>query len=236
MKRFLAVFDWNGTLLDDAEATLAGHNACLDFFGKLPTDIDTFRSVEHIPLSHLFYHYNVPIDDFLSRFEESGDIYGKAYRAACKASNTGLRRGALDLLDWLEANGAILTVLSNHVQDRLEDELHDFGLHGRFKAISGNPDRKALASSLSKIERLGEMLAQFQIPASDCFIIGDTAEELRAATHHGAIGVGILGGVANHDLLDRHHPTIMVNELDELPEKLALHWPFLAPPANFATR
>lgn len=234
MKRFLAVFDWNGTLLDDAEPTLAGHNACLEYFDKLPTDIDTFRSVEHIPLSHLFYHYNVPIDTYLAHFEASGEIYGKAYRETCRARQTGLRRGATELLDWLESQGAILTVLSNHIQDRLEVELIDYELHGRFAAISGNPDRHALASSLSKLERLGEMLDTFGIDAKDCFIIGDTAEELRAATHHGAIGVGILNGMASAELLQKHHPDILINELDELPAQLALRWSFLSPPANFA--
>ena len=233
-QRILAVFDWNGTLLDDAMPTLAGHNACLRYFNKPETDLARFRSVEHIPLSQLFHHYDVPIDTYLSQFEESGDVYGKAYRSACIADNTQLRKGARDLLNWLEANGAIMTILSNHVQDRLEVELVDYDLHQRFAQISGNPDRHALASRLSKLERLGEMLERFGVAPENCFIIGDTAEELRAATHHGAIGVGILGGMASEELLTRHAPSILLNELDELPGHLVKRWPFLSAPASVA--
>jgi phosphoglycolate phosphatase len=234
MSQFLAVFDWNGTLLDDAAATLAGHNAALNFFGKPPTDLATFRSLEHIPLSRMFYQFGVEIDTYLANFEASLDAYRTAYRGYWAEHGMQLRKGTLPLLDWLESQGAVLTVLSNHVQDKLDAELREFGLYDRFAAISGNASSEALASSLSKLERYGEMLNQFGFDPKDSFIIGDTPEELRAATHHGSIGVAIANGIGSVELLQAHQPGILIEELTELPEALANRWHFLTRPVNFA--
>ena len=44
------VFDWNGTILDDAERTLAALNAVLVDLGREQLDDETFRQAFGLPL------------------------------------------------------------------------------------------------------------------------------------------------------------------------------------------
>ncbi|MES2729047.1 MAG: HAD hydrolase-like protein [Pseudomonadota bacterium] len=225
--KYLAVFDWNGTLLDDAKAVLAGQNASLALFGKDPTCIDVMRSREHIPLVHYFHHFGIDADTYLGRYQESAAAFGQAYKQACVDHQVGLRQGARALLDFFRDQGVVMTVLSNKVETSLRAEIEQYQLTDYFAAISGVESVEDYASGLSKTRRLGEMLDQFSIHPRHCLIVGDTQEECHAATHHGTIGVAILNGAGGQALLEKAHPTLIVNELMELPAQLVGHWPFL---------
>ncbi len=225
--KYLAIFDWNGTLLNDAEHVLAAQNQTMAFLNKPAITMEEMRSVEHIPLLHYYHHFGVDTDTFLACYNEVLEQFGVGYKEATDNLGFHLRSGAIDLLSHLKSCGVTLAIISNRQQDRLLQDIQHFGLEGYFDAISGVADKAEIASGLSKTRRLGEMLAEFDVPSQNCMIIGDTQEESHAASHHGAIGVAILGGVGGEALLAKAHPSIVVNELFELPEKLAAHWPFL---------
>lgn len=230
--KYLAVFDWNGTLLDDAAHVLAGQNDTMAFFNRPPLTMEDMRAVEHIPLLHYYHHFGVDTDSFLANYDELLRIFGVGYKRTMEERGFYLRQGALDFLKELKAHGVICVILSNRQQDGLLRDMRHFGLEAYFDVISGVVDPTEIASGLSKTRRLGEMLAQFDVDPQNCVIIGDTQEESHAASHHGAIGVGILGGVGGQVLLERAHPTFIIHELPELAEKLAAHWPFLTQDAK----
>ena len=225
--KYLAIFDWNGTLLNDAEHVLAAQNQTMAFLNKPAITMEEMRSVEHIPLLHYYHHFGVDTDTFLACYNEVLEQFGVGYKRATDDLGFYLRSGAIDLLSHLKSCGVTLAIISNRQQDRLLQDIQHFGLEGYFDAISGVADKAEIASGLSKTRRLGEMLAQFDVPPQNCVIIGDTQEESHAASHHGAIGVGILGGVGGQDLLEKAHPTFIINELTELSEKLSAYWSFL---------
>lgn len=232
--KYLAVFDWNGTLLDDAVAVLAGNNASLALFGKPAIDIDTMRLYENIPLVHFFHHFGIDADTFLGRYQESAAAFGHAYKQACLDKQVGLRQGVHEVLHLLRHQGVLMTILSNRVESSLRAEIDHYQLTDFFVTISGTSSVEDYASGLSKTRRLGEMLAQYDVAPQNCVIIGDTQEESHAAKHHGAIGVAILGGVAGPELLEKAHPAIVINELTELVGKLDAHWPFLQQDAKLS--
>ena len=57
MKYKLGIFDWNGTLLDDSEANLAGSNATFRAAGVPELTMERYRDTMDFPLIH-FYNRN----------------------------------------------------------------------------------------------------------------------------------------------------------------------------------
>ena len=62
----LAVFDWNGTLLDDVDAWVKGCNAALSVFGQVARSVDEWRELYTCPIIHSYEKAGVNIDEYLN--------------------------------------------------------------------------------------------------------------------------------------------------------------------------
>src|SRR5688572_23570243 len=97
--KYLAAFDWNGTLFDDTQATLAATNACLASFGIPAIDMHRMQETFPFPLIHFYERMGVSADVYLARAEEEGNVFMATYEYA--ALKCGVMEGAFDLLNWL---------------------------------------------------------------------------------------------------------------------------------------
>ncbi|MGL3104684.1 HAD family hydrolase [Bradyrhizobium sp. BR 1432] len=98
------VFDWNGTLLDDANALLQTTNIILERFGRPTIDLDTFRDHSDVPLSILFRNVGMSEAEVAAVDHDGGAIFHDTYEPL--ADKAELRIGARTMLELVRQEAA----------------------------------------------------------------------------------------------------------------------------------
>lgn len=189
----LAVFDWNGTLLNDMEATHIATNASLAYFGKGPITREQEQEHFTFPLIHFYEKMGISVDQYLEHAEAVGNLFNRVYTE--ESAKCGLREGTIELLEWLKKNNVVCTVLSNHRDALLALDVERHGIAGYFDSISGNKNPATIVQGLSKQVRLEAYLKDSGLAAEKAFIIGDSHEEPELARRLGLTSISISGGL-----------------------------------------
>lgn len=211
---YLAVFDWNGTLFDDMDATHVATNASLAFFGKGPITREEEQEHFTFPLIHFYEKMGISADDYLRNAEEVGNLFNTVYTA--ENARCGLRAGTIELLDWLRNNDVVCMILSNHRQHLLSEDVTRFGIDKYFERVSGNADPATIVQGLSKQARLEDYLKEHGFEAEKAFIIGDSHEEPELARRLGLTSISISGGLMTPARLARVGADYRVDHMAEV--------------------
>jgi phosphoglycolate phosphatase len=215
MKYKLAIFDWNGTLIDDSFANHAGSNATFLAAGRPPISIEQYRDTMDFPLIHFYNRNGVDTDTYLSKTSVFNNAFMDVYKREQEAAN--LRRGAMDVLDSLLDSGMILMILSNHVQEHLEEQLARLHVHAKFKHICGNPVfRSEELTTMTKLDRLKKVMAENSYNPSEAFIIGDSLEEPDIAHTLGMKSISVTWGCFSEGRLRKSQTHHVIHEMSDL--------------------
>ncbi len=221
MKFKLAVFDWNGTLMDDTLANLAGANATFRAAGVPEISQEQYRETMDFPVIHAYTRNGIHPDDYLEKFELYGQVFLDAYKEAAKAMS--LRRGAVELLDKLLDKGVTTMVLSNYVQHELEAQMASYHVHHKFKHICGNiAFNRQEHTRTTKLGRLEKVIAENGYDPKDAFIIGDSLEEPDIAKALGMTAISVTWGCFSPERLRGSPTDYVIDELAELDKILQL--------------
>lgn len=222
MKDQLAVFDWNGTLFDDMEATHIATNACLNFFDIPEITLEEEQELFTFPLIHFYEKVGVDIDTYLKHSEEVGELFHNVYNT--HKENCHLANGAIPLLDWLTNHGVNCKILSNHNQKTLNNDVSRFDIEGYFQTISGNANPATIITGMNKFERLKQFMAENNYSPEKTFIIGDSHEEPELARKMGIMCISITGGLLSPARIEKHKKDYVVDSLCEVPDILSKEW------------
>lgn len=213
----LAVFDWNGTLIDDSLANWQACNHCLAQFGKGPITYERYRDTMDFPVLHVYTRNGIDADTYLANFQTAGLSFLDRYKEL--SASAPLRRGAVELFDWLLQNGYDLMVLSNFLQPELEKQMADRNVMKYFRHISGNIAFNELEHSrTTKRERLEATLSAYD--PSRSFIIGDSLEEPEIARHYGLTAFSVSWGCFDPQRLKKGGTDHLIDELAQVREIL----------------
>lgn len=215
MKYKLAVFDWNGTLLDDAPANVAGTNSTLAVLGRPPITLEKYRDTMDFPVTHLYSRNGIDADTYLARGDELADIFYETYGREAKKSP--LREGTHELLDGLMDNDVTTMILSNYLQEELEAQMAQRHVHHKFKHICGND--RALNKGITrttKLERLKVYLDKFGYNPAEAFIIGDSFEEIEVGKHLGMLTISVSWGCFSRERLEKGGAHHLIDDLAQM--------------------
>lgn len=210
-----AVFDWNGTLLDDVDAWVKGCNAALSVFGQGPRSLEAWQELYTCPIIHSYEKAGVPVDLYLEKADLANKAFYEAYQNET-AKGFKLRPFARDLLQDLRDKGYVLTILSNHRHDLLQKEILSTRLEQYFSHICGNVTEDDIAHNLTKKERLSKYLFEYQVDKDKSFLIGDSHEEPYVGRALGLKTVSITGGYLSYERLKAAKPDRIIGQLSEL--------------------
>ncbi len=210
-----AVFDWNGTLLDDVDAWVEGCNAALSVFGHDARSLPEWQELYTCPIIHSYEKAGVPIDLYLQKADMANAAFYQAYQNAT-ADGFKLRKGARALLEKLKQKGYHITILSNHRHDLLRLEIENTGLSGFFDHICGNLTDSDIAHKLTKTERLKAYLGAYNVDGARSFIIGDSHEEPYVGRAVQIPSISITGGYVSEGRLAHAKPGTLVHQLDNV--------------------
>ena len=172
------IWDWNGTLVDDAWLCVEIVNELLECRGLAPTTQCEYREVFGFPLRA--YYESVGFDLEREDFAAMGDEFNIRYnqrRRECR-----LREGACEVLTALSRNGIGQSLLSASNEMDLEEMVADYEVRSHFAAVAGVDN----GLGEGKIERGHRHLADLNCKGDEVLLVGDTVHDVEVAAALGA--------------------------------------------------
>ena len=181
------IWDWNGTLLDDVDHSVATINFFLREQGLATLDRESYRQVFQFPIRT--YYEKLGFDFMVESFESLCDRFVDWFMQGM--SQVALFPETRATLAALQLQGVQLSILSASDQQSLDRVIEQHDLAKFFDAVYGIADRFAS----SKVARGRELLRKSRISAEETVLVGDTLHDLEVAQ---AIGIdAILLGVGH---------------------------------------
>lgn len=171
------IWDWNGTLLDDVEISVAIMDDMLRRRGLPGMDLARYHSVFDFPVRA--YYGRLGLETSEENFRAlSAEFIGGYERRRLEAQ---LHRDVEAVLGSVVANGMTQSILSAYQHDTLCEIVAHFGLRPHFVQLAGLDNIYAQ----SKVALGRASLADLQIPPAEVLLIGDTLHDLDVATDLG---------------------------------------------------
>ncbi len=214
------VWDWNGTLLDDAALWMQAMNSILVRTNRRPVDLDYFRTVCVFPVHTTYRNLGFTEDEIENQLSVLHGLAQEHYARAAVAA--ALRPSVPALLEQWVRQGLSQLILSNHFVTAIEADLERFGVRQHFtRVLAMNHVQEQVVGTIRKGERLRLYLQEQGGKPANGLIVGDTEEEVEIARAHGMVSVAITGGVASEERLRAAQPDYVIHDLSEMQPILA---------------
>ena len=206
-----AVWDWNGTLLDDTWLCCEALNQILAEEKRPLLDSENYRQIFEFPAIKVYHKLGFPVD--LPTFEKLSTRFMAAYESRKHACT--LHHQAREVIERLSTHGLTHSVLSAYEHQRLQTTLEGLNLNGHFVKASGGGDIYAH----SKEDRARSHLADLPHRPDEVLFIGDTAHDFEAAQAMGVDCLLIAHGYQHPDRLT-HLGVRVMNSFTEILQEL----------------
>ncbi|MER5480515.1 HAD family hydrolase [Streptomyces sp. NPDC002734] len=184
------VWDWNGTLFHDLDATIAATNAAFTEVGLAPITLEQYRTLYRVPVPR-FYERLMGRMPTQREWEVMDGLFHHHYKAHVTACD--LTEGARELLHGWHAAGRSQSILSMHGHDELVPLVREFGIEPHFLRVDGRDG----PSGGTKAEHMVRHLAALDshgVRPDTTVVIGDALDDALAARSAGAGAVLYTGG------------------------------------------
>lgn len=202
------IWDWNGTLFDDAMVAVNALNDILARLGRPALTLEDYQKQMETPVigfyQKIFDLHQEPFEALSAEFIEN-------YRR--REDEAGLAPGARQCLTHFGQLGYGQAVVSSFEHARLLGYIRRFGLQGYFRQVSGSGD----IYGGGKLERARLLLHDVGACAKDTLLIGDTLHDAEVAQALGASCVLIAAGHQRKEDLARSGVLV----LESLPHLIA---------------
>jgi len=195
------LFDWDGTLVDSAEASFRCYQRLFTSYG-IPFDRDRFVATYSPDWYRTYEAVALPRE----RWSEADALWVAAYGE----ERVDLLPGATEGLARLRRAGLSAALVTSGSRPRIDRELALLDVTGFFEHVvccqdvsSRKPDPAALHLAL---ERLGVE------PAAAAYV-GDSPEDILMARAAGVRAIGIEGGFPNREALRATEPDLLAADL-----------------------
>ncbi len=190
------LWDWNGTLLDDAATCMNTMNEMLLRRGMPELEIDLYKEVFGFPV--IEYYQKIGFDFSKESFEslsvEFIDAYNKALGSAPLAAD------ASRVLEYFKSIGKRNVIISAMKKDMLLNSVKGKGLTNYFTDILGIDDIYAASKSNIALDYVQHHL----LDVSEIVLIGDTTHDYEVARDIGCRCILVADG---HQSEKRLHTT-----------------------------
>lgn len=178
-------WDWNGTLLDDAEICRQVMNVVLEEHALEPlADVHTYRSVFRFPIRDFYRSVGLGDDRFVSAATAYLDLLAQ------RVGETPLHPDVRTTLAVLHERGIRQVLASATLPDALARQMAPYGLEGAFEKVLSIDD----PFRASKHDVISRWLSTSGLAARDVLVVGDTNHDREIADDLGAEFVHFDGG------------------------------------------
>jgi phosphoglycolate phosphatase len=168
------IWDWNGTLLDDAEICREAINKMLKVRNLPELSLERYRDVFTFPV--IEYYKEIGFDFTREEWEPVAMEFINLYLSALPTC--GLTPFAIEKLETFRQKGYHQAIISAMQHDALLKSVSELGIYEYFDFIGGIGDHYAN----SKIKNARKYLEEAGLNPSQITIIGDTMHDSEVAT------------------------------------------------------
>lgn len=180
------IWDWNGTLLDDAWLCIDIMNGMLNRRGMPPLSADRYREIFDFPV--IDYYRRVGFDFTREPFEGISTEFITEYNR--RKFECRLRAHGREVLSHFSRTGLGQSILSASQHASLERIVNHHDIRHFFTGISGLDDHHAAG----KTANARAMIRALPLPPAAVLLIGDTVHDVAVAAEIGVDCLLIPGG------------------------------------------
>lgn len=173
MKYKHIIWDYNGTLLNDASLSVEIINELLFARGLNSMSLQRYKETFDFPVKE--YYRRAGFDFEKESFEIVGSEFIKEYDK--RQVNLLLQNGAKELLLEIKSIGIKQSVLSAREEKPLINELKKFKIFNLFEDVFGLNNYYAG----SKLEQGKKLISKINLPKNEILMIGDTRHDAEVA-------------------------------------------------------
>ena len=195
------IFDWSGTLVDDMGPVIEATNAVLGKYGIAPYDREGFRRGFRLPYREFYAEILPGIS-----LEELESHFRPAFDAA--VTPVTVLPHAREKLEWAQARGMRMFVLTSMDADAFLRQLHEFSMQDFFE--------KTYAGVLDKRDLIDFIIETHGLDREETAFVGDMTHDIETARHGGISSIAVLTGYHHAEVLAAVRPDITVPDLGVL--------------------
>ena len=172
------IWDFNGTLLSDAQLGVDCDNYVFDTLGLPSITIDDYRAHMTMPVRDFYTSLGVDLNVY--KYETISRLWLDMFNR--HAVSVGLVPGAMQSIERLKEKGFTQSILSASYEKSLLEQCEGLGLVQHMQMISGLGDESAQKKTdigRAQLERLG-------LRGGDCVLVGDMVADSELADALGA--------------------------------------------------
>jgi len=187
------IWDWNGTLLNDAELAVETMNGMLAKRGLPLMTPERYKDVFTFPVKEYYQKigfdfeaepFEIPALEFIERYNQ---LVGKC----------SLHANSVRVLNHFREKGIPQFILSAMKQETLDNCLAHYEISHFFDHVSGLDDHYAH----SKLENGLSLIRELKLNPEELLLIGDTIHDYEVATEMGCRCILIANGHQSYQLL-----------------------------------
>lgn len=201
------IWDWNGTLLNDATICVGIMNHILLTHQLPQISQEKYEREFTFPVKN--YYQAIGFDFNRTPFEEVSDLFISAYEK--EKYNAPLQAGAEKVLQHLKSKGIAQSIISASQQDSLTQMVENHNLTDYFETWRGLDNHHAA----SKIDIGKQWMQEYASQDQKIIMIGDTIHDLELAQ---ALGIDAILIYSHHQSLERLKKAhkFVINNLEAL--------------------
>ena len=206
MKKHI-IWDFNGTLLYDAQLSVDCDNYVFDVLGLPHITIDDYRAHMTMPVRN--FYTSLGVDLAVYPYETISRLWLDRFNEL--AVSTGLTPGIMSVVRALHAAGHTQSILSASFEPSLREQCDHLGLTPYMTAVNGLSDE----SATPKTEIGRRQMQALGIPPENAVLVGDMITDSELADALGTACVLVEWG---HNSCERLEPTgrTIAHTCDEL--------------------
>lgn len=204
------IWDWNGTLFDDAWLCLEIANTLLSERGLTTITADQYEQAFGFPV--IDYYHRIGFNFEVEPFEQISTAFISEYER--RRIECHLTPGAAITIGCLQRNNISQSIISASKQTFLEKAVDQFDIRDNFTSISGLDNHHASG----KLDIALNWMKKTDINSQDILLIGDTIHDYEVAQAIGATCILIYSGHQDKDRLSNCGARIIqsISDLSEI--------------------
>ncbi len=215
MKIKVAIFDWDGTIVDSIEHIAGSLHQAAAELGFPTLEKAAYRNIIGLGIDEALRSlYPDAVDTEIADFR---DAY-RRYFFSREATPQQIFAGMHDVITDLRTDGRGRAVATGKSRRGLDTALKSSGLHTHFDITRCADETRSKPDPTM----LNEILRFYDIHADEAVMIGDTTYDLEMAQRIGMPSIGVRWGVHDDTAMERYSPTAIVDSVVELRTALML--------------
>ena len=206
----LAIFDFDGTLVDSTPGIVDVMKIVIDEYKFEPKMLDEWSLLVGVPLPK---QMEIILPDRDADFHLE---VANRYRAIYDTMAVEICPPFADMmpmLETLQSEGVTITIATSKRRNLVEVVLDHHKITDMFKMVVGAQD---VTNHKTHPESVHQTIQKLGIPIAETVVIGDSVFDLDMARNAGADAIGVTTGIHTREMLAKSEPRHIVGNLDEV--------------------